>query len=404
MELKTVIKGNPIRREKLRVDGKATLVNVYKVDIETLYYNDQNGRIATFMAEHKANSHININDMTFEDYNNLIMGFIKKSGNEDKYKTTKADIKQNGQMKTGIILEDGRIIDGNRRFTCLRELYMETHKEEYKYFECFVLPLPKNTRDEIIIKSLELAYQFGEDQKEDYNPIDKLVDIYHCLIDPKLFTPEEYRQKVNNQMKLADIKLAMEKAQLMVDYLEYIGQPHRYDLARNLKLDGPIQEIAVLKKQIKSKDEWEKIEPVFFTTMEAQDKGDRTREIRSLKKVLENQPKQFEDLKKHTEKIEILKKEMNQLGEHDYVERAEVQGKISSAQTDLKNDLKSKNDETGKDIAQRKQNEIVKSVHKKLLEMDLSSLSLLPDELKLELEDEVKEIELFMQRIKRAMK
>ena len=201
MELKTVIKGNPIRREKLRVDGKASLVNVYRIDIETLYYNDQNGRIATFMAEHKANSHIDIKDLSFEDYNKLIMDFIKKSGNAEKFKITKEDIKQNGQMQTGIILEDGRVIDGNRRLTCLRELYFETHKEEYKYFECFVLPLPKNVRDEIIIKSLELAYQFGVDQKEDYNPIDRLVDIYHCLINPKLFTPEEYRQKVNNQMK-----------------------------------------------------------------------------------------------------------------------------------------------------------------------------------------------------------
>ena len=126
---------------------------------------------------------------------------------------------------------------------------------------------------------LELAYQFGEDQREDYNPIDKLVDIYHCLINPKLFTPEEYRDKVNNQMKLSDIKNAMIKAQIMVDYLEYIGKPNRYDLARELKLDGPITEIANLKKSIKEEDKWQSIAPVFYNKMETQTKGDRSRDI-----------------------------------------------------------------------------------------------------------------------------
>lgn len=404
MELTLVNKGKAIRQEKIRIEGQAKLINVYKVDINSLYFNDQNGRIATFMAEHKAKNQIDIDKLEIHEYNKIIMEYVKKSGNPDKFKTTKEDIRQNGQMKTGIILEDGRVIDGNRRLTCLKELYFETHDDKYKFFECFVLPLPRTSKDEIIIKSLELAYQFGEDQREDYNPIDKLVDIYHCLINPKLFTPEEYRDKVNNQMKLSDIKNAMIKAQIMVDYLEYIGKPNRYDLARELKLDGPITEIANLKKSIKEEDKWQSIAPVFYNKMETQTKGDRSRDIRSLKKIYENRPEEFIELKEETKRIEKKKEELETLDEHDYIKKSEVQKTIREIQTKLEERVQSVAVNTGHELALKKQNDIVKSSLKKLRELDLSIIQYLPKELQDELLDDLRIIETQIKIIRNHIK
>ena len=139
MENRIIERGAPIRTEKFQLDGKVEMTNVYRINIESLYYNDENGRIATFIAEYNAENPDGINSLSFDEYNDTLMKYVKKSGSRDKFNTTKKDIAQNGQLKTGIILEDGRIIDGNRRFTCLRELYKETLNEKYKYFECFVL-------------------------------------------------------------------------------------------------------------------------------------------------------------------------------------------------------------------------------------------------------------------------
>ena len=56
-----------------------------------------------------------------EKYNDMIQGFITKS-NPDKLKQTEKNIELIGQQKYGVVLTDGRIIDGNRRFSCLRNL------------------------------------------------------------------------------------------------------------------------------------------------------------------------------------------------------------------------------------------------------------------------------------------
>ncbi len=50
-----VNKGAEIRMTKKLYGGESRNFPVYKVDIEELYYNDENGRIATFMAEYDSN-------------------------------------------------------------------------------------------------------------------------------------------------------------------------------------------------------------------------------------------------------------------------------------------------------------------------------------------------------------
>ena len=40
-----------------------------------------------------------------------------------------------GQREAGVVLPDGRVIDGNRRFTCLRKLHREyPNDEKFSYF------------------------------------------------------------------------------------------------------------------------------------------------------------------------------------------------------------------------------------------------------------------------------
>lgn len=404
MQNKLLELGEPIRTEKIQIDGKIEMAPVFKVDIEKLYYNDDNGRIATFISEYNAENPEGINSLSFEEYNDTLMKYVKKSGSKDKFNTTKNDIAQNGQLKTGIVLKDGRIIDGNRRFTCLRELYKETFSEKYKYFECFVLPMPRTEQEKTAIKTLELKYQFGEDQREEYNPIDRLVHVYNCLVvEPVMFTPEEYKKRVNDQIKLSDIKMSMMKAEIMVEYLEYINKPHRYDIARDEKLDGPIQEIANLKKKIKDEFVWSEVSSVLYSFLNKNKKGDKTREIRDLIRVYNKNPLQFEKLKESTFEMEIRKEELRSKVELTNVVTSEEQEEIRNKANELNRTFDKAVADTKKKQAREKQVDIVKSSYKKIQEIDIKEIKYIPNELKKEMKNTLEYIKNIIKDIEGAL-
>ena len=129
---------------KLTIDGITKSYPSYLVPLEGLYFNDLNGRIATYVEENASNPDKSIdlesllrnNDL--ETYNDRIAEFIKQSANDGgvSFNKTKEDIKEKGQIKPGVILRSGRIIDGNRRFTCLRELYRDSGDTKFDFFEC----------------------------------------------------------------------------------------------------------------------------------------------------------------------------------------------------------------------------------------------------------------------------
>lgn len=111
---------------KLTVDGLTKAYPVYKVRLDWLFYNDQNDRIATWISQYKAQNNGQAPDNTDrEKYNNVIEQFIVAS-NPEAIKKTQNNIELVDQREPGVILADGRIIDGNRRFTCLRRLAKKT--------------------------------------------------------------------------------------------------------------------------------------------------------------------------------------------------------------------------------------------------------------------------------------
>lgn len=188
---------------------------VYKIKIDELYYNDQNDRIATYMSQYKQENHVNeINMDNLEEYNAIMHKFIVDS-NPKEIERTKTSIKLNGQKKVAVVLADGRVIDGNRRFTCLRNLQEETG--EPKYIKAAILKhdFDQNKKD---IKRLELSLQFGEEKPVDYDKIDRLVGIYKTLVEDKMFTEDEYVKCMNGNVSKAEIKKEIAKAKIMNDF------------------------------------------------------------------------------------------------------------------------------------------------------------------------------------------
>lgn len=66
------------------------------------------------------------------------------------------------KREPGVVLNGGRIIDGNRRYTCLRML--ESESDEFGYFEAVILDFSIESNEKEI-KTLELSIQHGEEKK-----------------------------------------------------------------------------------------------------------------------------------------------------------------------------------------------------------------------------------------------
>ena len=279
MEQKAVIKTAMTR--KLTVDGLTKAYPVYKVKLDWLFYNDQNDRIATWISQYKAQHEGKTPDTADrEAYNNIIEEFIVAS-NPDAIRKTQMNIELVEQREPGVVLADGRIIDGNRRFTCLRRLAQKN--ERYGYFETVILDrsIENNAKQ---IKMLELSIQHGEESKVDYNAIDRLVGIYDDVVETGLLTEEEYSRSTNEP--LSDVRRRIEVSKLMVEFLEFINAPKQFYIARDLQLAFPLEELSKLLRKCHDDEEAEDLKIAAFNNILMQPSTDMTRFVRSIKSII----------------------------------------------------------------------------------------------------------------------
>lgn len=265
--------------KKLTINNKTQVYQVYRIPLNLLYYNDQNDRIATWLSQYKDEKGIrNIDKSNLDEYNNIIQKFITES-NPERIKKTQLNIKLVGQREPGVVLKDGRIIDGNRRFTCLRNLQRESGVD---YFEAVILDLDV-VNDVKAIKMLELTLQHGEDTKVDYNPIDKLVGIYNDLIVNKILTTKEYAESVNKTE--GEVEKEKSVALLMADFLKYINAEGKFYIARNFDLNGPLLELQGMVNRT-PEESLDALKKAVYANFLFAPSGDMTRYIRKLKKII----------------------------------------------------------------------------------------------------------------------
>lgn len=272
----------PIRYEKPEWSDDGVERPVYSIPLSMLYYNKDNGRIASWISGYDEEHPINpLGSLYRETFNREIEKLIKKTGKVGSFEKTKQDIRIKGQLRPGLVLSDGRVMDGNRRFTVLRDLYEETSSDKFANFECFVYDVPVNEGDWKTLKRIERRAQFDVDEKSDYDATEKLVEAYQDLLAPNhLLTLKEYRDIYH--LKEGEARDMQTRAQIMIDYLEFIGQPLKFYIVRARKLDGPINELARLYRSVDA-PEWNRIRPLFYAAMYQEgSRGDRTRDVRGL--------------------------------------------------------------------------------------------------------------------------
>ncbi|MBU3131030.1 hypothetical protein KPL40_01080 [Clostridium gasigenes] len=339
IEKSFVIKTSESR--KITIDGHTEAYPVYKVNLDYLFYNDQNDRIATWISQYKAdNSIMKIDIINLQQYNSIIQDFIVKS-NPDQIKKTQTNIELVDQREPGVVLADGRIIDGNRRFTCLRNLAKENQR--FNFFETIILEknLENNAKQ---IKMLELMIQHGEESKVDYNPIDRLVGVYNDIVENQLLTAKDY-VKCTNVLE-NEINKQIELAKLLVEFLEIINAPKQFHIARDLDLYGPLVELQGILKKIKTKNEKEEIKCAVFTNFLMKPHNDMTRFIRKIKSVASSEflPDFLEEQMVIAEKVleklpdvgQVTRKVINDVFRSDEDTKAELERSLDKAEMKAK--------------------------------------------------------------------
>lgn len=375
-----MMKGEIVGTKKMNIKGQVRNMDVYRIPIDKLYYNDKNDRIATWISKYESENG-SIRSLDVNAYNDKIQEYIIKS-DKQKFVTTMNNIRNFSQLEAGVVFIDGRVIDGNRRFTCLRKLFQDTGDQSFAYFDAVIL---NNEISEKEIKLMELVLQHGQEGKVDYNPIEKLVGIYRDIIKDKLFDVKEYAKSIDT--KESDVEKSVQLAGLMEDFLEYINAPEQFYIARELEIDGPLNEIYNIKKRIGSDEEkWEKVRIALYDNMlvktNNQESGDITRIIRDFgKKVVENDEIFATYLEKHEEYSRELNSRLNNSDEiinTDFIrkeirEDEELKSKIS-------NNLEEALYNAKKGEARKKPIELLKSINDDISKIDTSAVSRLRGE------------------------
>ena len=278
---------------KVTYAGNTVVYPVYKVRLDALYYNDQNDRIATWLTQYESeNGADSLSELNTDIYNRIIENFIFESNPEAIVKTQK-NIALVGQREPGVTLADGRIVDGNRRFTCLRRIARES--AEPVYFETVIMDMDIR-EDKKQIKLLELAIQHGEEKKVDYDLINYAVGTYRDVVQTKLLTVEEYASSTNESV--SDVKKRIEVAAVVCEFLAHIRLPEQYHVAREFQVYSLFQEMMTPLKQLKE-EEKQQLKTIAFNNAMMKAIPDQRKFIRDIKGLIKNEAYSafFEDQK-----------------------------------------------------------------------------------------------------------
>lgn len=275
-------------KKKLSIHGRGNRnYDVYAIPLEYLYYNDHNGRINTIYKKYSSVNGLLTPESGDSEYNKIFEQFIYES-NRQAMEDTKQSIDDKSQQEPGVVLSDGRVIDGNRRFTALRMIEKESGIRQE--FNAIILELDVNLKcDEKIIKELELDLQLGREERISYDPIDRIFDVYNTIKVEEIMTIEEYK-KASGLKNTRGINRDIRLAELIIKFIEIVSPGDnpidKFYLARELKLDGPIEEIESTITNLKSEDK-ESIKEATLVYLAASktidNQSDSTRIMRDLK-------------------------------------------------------------------------------------------------------------------------
>jgi hypothetical protein len=245
------------------IQNEKIILPVYNIPLRFLKYNKNNGRIFVGFKEYLVEN--DLAKKNAEEIESKIEEIIWNN-NKEVNKETLDSIKKFGQLVVGVVLQDGTVLDGNRRFTALRKLSREkSTKEKDKYFKAIIIKTEGegsiSTRE---IRKMELSIQYGQETRLDYDPIDFAFSIHNDVKDnDKKITIDDLTEVLNKSTK--DIQEIVSNVDNINEYLKQYKQIGKTHLAKELSLYYPILELTkFLSKNDFSDLEIKKRRRIFF--------------------------------------------------------------------------------------------------------------------------------------------
>lgn len=235
----------------LSYGGGRHLRKAYRIPINLLHFNIENGRYATkFSLLRAANPGVNIDPRKL-DWRNEILKMLDGTWEDAEtgvntrldrghFQALVEDIEHRGQERTGIVLEDGGVMSGNRRLAALITLStLHPDVDKYRYLHAFIVPgqgvLPADRW------RLEMSAQMGQGRLlRDYEPVERLIKIREgvdLLMQTNNLDSEEAAIRVVANDFGADatlIRKDLESLKHIDNYLDAINRPEQYWLANTL--------------------------------------------------------------------------------------------------------------------------------------------------------------------------
>jgi hypothetical protein len=212
-----------IGKQKLYYKKETQSFEVFRIDLDWLIYNRNNGRMEAEMLTWQ--QELSISPTGYDQrLHEQIEKFLWES-NEGRNKQTLKDLQLKQQQRPGIVSLDGVIIDGNRRAMLLKRLA----KDSKGYFDAIILPDAYDENQGEIVR-LETQYQLGEDAKVEYGPLQKYLHARRLHLEFEV-PPEEIEQLMGAKPGTAKRLLGIMK--LMDDYLEHIQCPKLYTMLQD---------------------------------------------------------------------------------------------------------------------------------------------------------------------------
>ena len=202
--------------------------NVYRIPLQFLSYNPYNTRFLSQAKTWQTRLGRRLSNENPEDVAKIeeFLWSYKKEKNEN---TINSLIKE-GQLQPGVVTLDGLILAGNRRFRLLNEIdrnpdkYNTQHAniDGLKYFEAAILDTTLLEKD---IVRYESFYQYGAEDKVDYDPIQKYIAAkeqknYNFSLNE---IAANFAALTNGDTKI--VQRWLDVYELMYEYLQYIGEP-----------------------------------------------------------------------------------------------------------------------------------------------------------------------------------
>jgi len=222
------------RKSLVWLNSKRQELSVYRLPIKYLYFNIENGRYADKMIDLKEkNPGVEIDpreEKWKDEIFKMLKGEVGDSGKDrDAFELLAKDILAREQLQPGVVLPDGGVLDGNRRFAVLKHLYAtQQNPGRFEYLDAVVLPENVGSKDRWRI---EAGLQIGKDEKLDYSPINRLLKIKEGL--GVFADTDDPAQEIANTLigiQKAEVERDIEKIGLIDQYLVFIGRANAYNL------------------------------------------------------------------------------------------------------------------------------------------------------------------------------